>query len=62
MERKDPLQADSYHGWYAYVRAGFADRILGIDEETAEIWARITVPDPLPGSTVSSRLPRFAMG
>lgn len=48
VERKDPLQADSYHGWYAYVRAGFADRILGIDEETAEIWARITVPDPLP--------------
>lgn len=48
VRRRDVHQADALEAWYEVIRAGFGDRILGVDEETALVWARISVPDPLP--------------
>ncbi|PPD46219.1 MAG: VapC toxin family PIN domain ribonuclease [Methylocystis sp.] len=44
----DPLQAELLERWYKRMRDGLEDRILPIDEATAERWARLNVPDPLP--------------
>jgi predicted nucleic acid-binding protein len=34
--------------WLAKLRAEFTARILIVDEEIAETWGRLMVPDPLP--------------
>ena len=46
--RNDPQQAQALDGWYALMQARLGDRVLPIDEPTAEAWARLSVPDPLP--------------
>jgi len=46
--RNDPDQAAALDRWYAAMRAGLEDRILPITEPIADIWARLSVPDPLP--------------
>lgn len=46
--RNDPVQAAALDRWYAAMRSGLEDRILPITEPIADIWARLSVPDPLP--------------
>jgi len=38
VRRSDPDQAQRFDGWLGQLRARFADRILGIDDRTAERW------------------------
>ncbi len=45
---QDLAQAEKLDVWYATIRRGLEDRILPIDEETAGLWARLSVPNPLP--------------
>jgi len=44
----DPLQADQLDRWFGKMRENLEDRVLPVDEKTAELWARLNVPDALP--------------
>lgn len=44
----DPAQAELLDRWFAAMREGLEDRVLPIDQETAELWARLNVPNALP--------------
>jgi toxin FitB len=46
--RSDPEQAKSLDRWFAQMRTRLGDRVLPIDEPTAEAWALLAVPNPLP--------------
>lgn len=46
--RKDPAKAGVLQDWLNRMRAHYADRIVPVDAEVADAWARISVPDPLP--------------
>lgn len=46
--RNDATQAAALDRWYTTMRMGLEDRVLPITEPIAEIWARLSVPDPLP--------------
>lgn len=46
--RHDAKQAQALDRWFTRMRSGLADRVLPIDEPTADLWARLGVPDPLP--------------
>jgi hypothetical protein len=46
--RRDAMQATALDRWYTTMRAGLEDRILPVTEPIAEVWARLSVPDPLP--------------
>jgi hypothetical protein len=46
--RKDPARAGALEGWLDRMRAHYADRIVPVDAEVADAWARMSVPDPLP--------------
>ena len=46
--RHDAEQAASLDRWFAQMRTRLGDRVLSIDEPIAEVWARMSVPDPLP--------------
>ncbi len=48
LRRRDPSAANKLDGWLSGLRRDFADRILPVDEEVAETWGRLNVPDPLP--------------
>lgn len=46
--RKDSGQAVALDRWFAQMRARLGSRVLPVDEAVAEVWARLSVPDPLP--------------
>jgi toxin FitB len=46
--RTDPEQARALDHWFSGMRTRLGDRILPIDEPIADMWARLSVPDPLP--------------
>ena len=46
--RRDPEQAKSLDRWFVQMRTGLGDRVLPIDEVTADTWAVLGVPDRLP--------------
>ena len=46
--RRDPAKAEALEQWLARMVESFADRILPVDVEVAERWAKIRVPDPVP--------------
>ena len=48
IRRRDPRSASFLEAWLVELVAAYADRILGLDQETAEEWGRINVPDQLP--------------
>jgi predicted nucleic acid-binding protein len=45
---RDPQQAASLDRWFLQMRTKLGERVLPIDEEVAEAWALLGVPDPLP--------------
>jgi toxin FitB len=44
--RGDKSQAQRLEQWLLRVTSIYADRILPLDEETAQIWGRLRVPNP----------------
>ncbi len=48
LRRKDSAQADHLEHWLTGLREIYADRIVHLDDPTAQEWGRINVPDPLP--------------
>ena len=48
IRRRDPQAAGFLETWLAELIATYSDRILGLDQETAEEWGRMNAPDRLP--------------
>lgn len=48
VRRKDERSAQKLDVWLAKLRAEYSTRILVMNEEIAETWGRLMVPDPLP--------------
>jgi len=48
IRRRDERSAPKLKVWLARLRAELASRILIVDEQIAETWDRLMVPDPLP--------------
>ncbi len=48
LRRKDEQQAAMLDAWLAHLRTAYADRIVPVDAEASDEWARLNVPDPLP--------------
>jgi predicted nucleic acid-binding protein len=46
--RQDVEQAKALDLWFEHMRKGLEDRVIVIDEPIAELWARLSVPNPLP--------------
>jgi len=44
--RGDMSQAQKLEQWLLRVTSAYADRILPLDEETAQVWGRLRVPNP----------------
>jgi predicted nucleic acid-binding protein len=48
VERRDPVGGLHLRAWLDELVAGLGSRVLGLDAETIEIWARINTPNALP--------------
>jgi len=48
LRRRDSAQADLYERWLSALRQQYAERVLPITAEIAEVWGRLNVPDRLP--------------
>jgi predicted nucleic acid-binding protein len=48
LRRRDPVAARKLDRWLMVLTESYADRILAVDLETATLWGRLNVPDPLP--------------
>ncbi len=48
IRRRDPQSAGFLETWLMELIAAYSDRILGLDQEMAEEWGRMNVPDRLP--------------
>lgn len=46
--RHDKEQAQALDRWCERMREGLGDRVLVVDEPIADLWARLSVPNPLP--------------
>lgn len=46
--KRDSAQAEALDKWFATIRRNLDNRVLPVDEPTAERWARLNAPDPLP--------------
>jgi hypothetical protein len=46
--RQDQQQAKALDRWFERMREGLEDRVLVIDEPITDLWARLSVPNPLP--------------
>ena len=44
--RGDDPQAQRLERWLLQLTSDYADRILSIDEEVAQVWGRLRVPNP----------------
>jgi predicted nucleic acid-binding protein len=48
LRRRDEKQADGYENWLWQLSNHYADRLLPVTVEVAEMWATLNVPDPVP--------------
>ena len=48
IRRRDPRSAQHLEAWLMHLREEFADRILGVSEEIAELWGGLGLDAPLP--------------
>lgn len=48
LRRRDPAQADQIGKWLDGLRASYRDHLIDIDEDVADEWGRLNVPDPVP--------------
>jgi predicted nucleic acid-binding protein len=48
LRRRDVPAALAIEQWLARVVDGFAERVLPVDGEVADLWGRLNVPNPIP--------------
>ncbi len=48
LRRRDPAQAEAFNAWLERLLRDYADRVVPVNDEIAEEWGRMNVPDPLP--------------
>jgi len=48
VRRRDPDGAVALERWLARIVERYADRVLPVDADVADLWGRLNVPDPLP--------------
>lgn len=48
LRRRDPTAAQRLDRWLAVTVESYADRVIPIDGRVADLWGRLSVPDPLP--------------
>jgi toxin FitB len=48
LRRRDPATAEVLGAWLDELVSLYADRLLPVDQDVAEQWGRLNVPDPLP--------------
>jgi toxin FitB len=48
LRRRDPLQALPLDRWFERLQVTFADRILDVNVQVADLWGRLQVPNSLP--------------
>ena len=48
VRRRDPAAAARLEHWLDALTMGYADRLLPVDDRIADLWGRLSVPDPLP--------------
>jgi len=48
VRRRDPSAAARLEHWLDALATGYADRLLPVDDRVADLWGRLSVPDPLP--------------
>jgi hypothetical protein len=48
IRRRDPSSAQSLEAWLARLRRQFAERILPVDDEVAQLWGTLGLEQPLP--------------
>ena len=48
IRRRDAASALALEQWLSGLTDGFAERILPVDQDVAEQWGRLNVPDPVP--------------
>lgn len=48
IRRRDTRSADSLDAWLAQIVSAHAERLLPVDGNVADMWGRMSVPDPVP--------------
>lgn len=48
VRRRDPGQAAALDRWLGRLQGTLQERVLPIDAPVADLWGRLSVPDPLP--------------
>ncbi len=48
VRRRDPAAAARLERWLHMLTASHTDQLLPVDERVADLWGRLSVPDPLP--------------
>jgi predicted nucleic acid-binding protein len=48
IRRRDPSSAQSLEAWLARLRRQFANRILPVDDEVAQLWGTLGLEQPFP--------------
>lgn len=48
LRRRDIQQASVFDAWLEMLRRDFADRLLPISVEVADLWGTLGIPDPIP--------------
>ncbi len=48
LRRRDAPQAAVFESWLTRLRRDYADRVLPVTADVAEVWGRMNVPDPVP--------------
>jgi len=48
LGRRDAAQAEVYERWLHQLVAAYADRVVPVTTDIAEIWGRLNLPNPLP--------------
>jgi predicted nucleic acid-binding protein len=48
LARRDPTQAAVFERWLGQLVTTFADRIVPVTTDIAEVWGRLNVHDPVP--------------
>jgi predicted nucleic acid-binding protein len=48
LARRDPGQAEVFERWLQQLVEVYDDRVVPVTTEVADVWGRLTVPDPLP--------------
>ena len=48
IRRRDRVAAQALEQWLLRLRETFADRVLPVDDDIAERWGALNVPDPVP--------------